>query len=67
MKLHLEVDGKIFEYEKKPMRASRFRALCMLFSAGIYAGMVIGVASICGLPGVITVAIVTVLAGAFTL
>ncbi len=63
MKLHLGVDGKVFEYERRPMRSSRFRAICGLFSAGIYAGMVATVASICGMPGVIAVAVVTTLFG----
>lgn len=64
MKLHLEVDGKVFEYERQPMRSSRFRALCKLAAAGIYAGMVAAVAQICGIPGLGLVAVVTILAGA---
>lgn len=64
MKIHLEVDGKVFEFDRRPMRSSRFRALCKLAAAGIYAGMVAAVASICGFPGLAVVAVVTVLFGA---
>lgn len=61
MKFHLEVDGKVFEFD---MRASWFRAICKLFAAGIYAGMVAKVAMVCGIPGLIVVAVITVLCGA---
>lgn len=61
MKLHLEVDGKVFDFD---MRASWFRAICKLCAAGIYAGMVAAVAQICGMPGLGLVAVVTILAGA---
>lgn len=64
MKLHLEVDGKVFDFDRRPMRSGRFRALCKLAAAGIYAGMVAAVASICGFPGLVVVAVVTLLCGA---
>lgn len=64
MKIRLEVDGKVFEYERRPMKAERFRALCKLAAAGIYAGMVAAVASICGFPGLAVVAVATLLCGA---
>lgn len=61
MKFRLEVDGNYFEYERRPMRSSRFRALCSLLAAGIYAGMVVGVTSICGLPGLVVAALATLI------
>lgn len=64
MRLRVEIDGRLLEYETRPMRASRFRAICNLCAAGIYALMVVKVASICGLAGVSVVAGVTVLFGA---
>ncbi len=49
---------------KPPMSYGRFRALCELAAWGIYAGMVVAVAALCGFPGLITVGVVTVLIGA---
>ena len=60
MKLHLEVDGKVFQFA---MRSSWFRCSCNLVFAWIFSGMVAKVASICGMPGVIAVAVVTTLFG----
>ena len=59
MKIRLERDGDVFEFERQPLPESRFKAVCGLAAAGIYAGMVVGIAALCGLPGVITVAVVT--------
>lgn len=61
MRLRIESDGKVFEYECQPIQKGRFRALCSLAGAGIYAGMVWAVTALCGLPGLIIVAAVTVL------
>lgn len=61
MKLKLELDGKVLEYEQRPMRSSRFRALCALAAAGFYCGMVAAVANACGLPGLAVVGIATFL------
>ena len=59
MKIRLERDGTVFEFERQPLPDSRFKAVCGLVAAGIYAGMVVGIAALCGLLGVITVAVVT--------
>lgn len=59
MKIRIEHDGDVFEFERRPMRRSRFRALCALAAATLYAGMVIAVTALCGLPGLIAVAVVT--------
>lgn len=64
MKIRFEFDGKVLEYEKRPMRSSRFRTICKLIAAGIYGCTVAAVASICGITGLLIVAVVTVLAGA---
>lgn len=48
MKIRLERGGTVFEYERQPMKESRFRVLCALAAAGVYAGMVIGVTRLCG-------------------
>lgn len=48
MKIRLEHNGTVFEFERRPMLAGRFKALCAVAAAGIYAGMVITVASLCG-------------------
>lgn len=60
MKIRLERDGTVFEYERQPMKESRFRALCALAAAGVYAGLVIGVTALCGGWGVVAVMGLTV-------
>ena len=59
MKIHLERGDTIFEYELKPMKESRFRTLCVLAACGLYVGLTWVVASLCGIPGVILLAVVT--------
>lgn len=61
MKIRLEHNGDVFEFERPPLPEGRFRAVCGLAAAGLYAGMLVGVAAICGLYGVVTVAVVTVI------
>lgn len=48
MKIRLERNGTVFEYERQPMKEIRFRVLCALAAVGVYAGLVIGVAALCG-------------------
>lgn len=62
MKIRLERCGVVFEYEHQPMKEGRFRALCAIVAAGIYAGLVIAVAALCGVPGVVVVGLVTLFA-----
>lgn len=38
MKIRLERGGTVFEYERQPMKESRFRVLCALAGAGVYSG-----------------------------
>lgn len=61
MKIRLEHSGTVFELEREPLPEGRFRAILGLAAAGVYAGMVVTVAALCGLYGVITVGVVTVL------
>ncbi len=42
MKIHVEHDGTVFDYESEPMPESRFRALCGIAYALIGAAAVIG-------------------------
>lgn len=49
------------EFELRPMPEGRFRALCAIAAAGVYAGMVIAVASLCGGFGLLMVLAGTVL------
>ena len=51
MRIKLEYCGFVFEFERKPMPEGRFRALCALAAAGVYAGMVWAVAALCDFPG----------------
>lgn len=55
MKIRLERGGTVFEYERQPMKESRFRVLCALAAAGVYAGLVIGVTTLCDAPGLFLV------------
>lgn len=55
MKIRLERGGTVFEYERQPMKESRFRVLCALAAAGVYAGLVIGVTTLCAAPGLFLV------------
>ena len=59
MKIRLEHNGTVFEFERRPMPEGRFKALCVLAAAGAYAGMVWAVAALCGGFGVLMVAVVT--------
>lgn len=62
MKIRLERGGVVFEYERQPMKESRFRALCALAAAGVYVwGMVAAITALCGFLGLLVVAIFTVL------
>lgn len=61
MKLRLDLHGVVFEYERPKMPEHRFKALCLLAAAGMYSGMVIGTAALCGVPGLITLGVVTLL------
>ena len=63
MKIRLEHHGTVFEYERKPMPEGRFKALCGLAAAGVYAGMVRAVASLCGFLGVLLVVVATLFGG----
>ncbi len=59
MRIRLEHNGTVFEFERRPMPEGRFKALCVLAAAGVYAGMVWAVAALCGGWGVAAVALVT--------
>ncbi len=59
MKFRIKRGDITLEYERPPMRAARFRALCLLAAIGLYAGMVCTVANLCGLYGLVAVGAVT--------
>ena len=59
MRVRIERAGEVFEFERRPMRRSRFLALCAIAAAALYVGMVVAVTALCGLPGLIAVAVVT--------
>ncbi|MEY8262152.1 hypothetical protein AALA80_17700 [Oscillospiraceae bacterium 50-60] len=66
MKIRFEHNGTVFEFESRPMKEGRFRALCLLAAAGVYAGMVAAVAALCNVPGLVLLlvgtAVVTIIA-----
>lgn len=55
MKIRFERNGVVFEYERKPMPQERFKAVCAIAGAAVYAGLVIGVAALCEAPGLFLV------------
>ena len=61
MKIRLERNGTVFEFERQPMKEGRFRVLCLLGAGVRYAGMVGAVAALCGLPGLFVIAVASVL------
>lgn len=65
MKIRLERCGVAFEYERSLMQEQRFRALCLLAAGGIYAGMMCGVAALCGTGGVLVLAGLTAVIAMF--
>lgn len=48
MKIKLEIDGKTFEYEKKPMTPERFSIVCKLAGAAIGGGVLLGAVHLVG-------------------
>lgn len=42
MKLRLDVDGNVFEYEREPMPPERFSAVCKLIGAAIGGVVLLG-------------------------
>lgn len=48
--------------DRQPLPERRFKAVCAIAAAGIYAGLVIAVAALCGVPGVVVVGLVTLFA-----
>ena len=65
MRVRLEKDGTAFEFERKPMPEHRFRVLCLLGALGLYGGMMVGVAALCGMAGVWALVILTAVVAAF--
>lgn len=61
MKIRFERNGVVFEYERKPMPQERFKAVCAIAGAAVYAGLVIGVAALCGGFGVVAMMCLTVI------
>lgn len=62
MKIRLERGGTVFEYERQPMKESRFRVLCALAGAGVYAGMAAAITALCGVSGLFLVVFGTLVA-----
>ena len=62
MRIRLEHNGTVFEYERPPMPEHRFKALCLLAAGGLYVGLVAAVAALCGEFGVLMVVILTFVA-----
>lgn len=61
MKLRLERNGTVFEYEKKPMPEGRFKALCGIVAGAMGISILKVIASSCGAFGVISVGIIVLL------
>ena len=61
MRICLKHNGTVFEYERKPIPEGRFKAVCAIAAAGIYASMTAAVTALCGIPGLLLTIIGTVL------
>lgn len=62
MKIHFEHNGTTLEYERRPMPEHRIKALCLLAAGGLYVGLAVGIAKLCGIWGILVLAGATVLA-----
>ena len=59
-------DGSfVVDITRQPLQEGRFKAACALAAAVVYAGLVIAVAALCGVPGVAVVGIATAIVGMF--
>lgn len=67
MKIRLERDGTVFEYEHNPMERTRFRALCRLARTGILGAVFLGALHIAGSPIVYAGVALVVLYGLYKL
>lgn len=54
MKIHLEHNGTVLEYEHRPMPEGRFRALCSLALATIAGGVFLGVIAMVGVWAIVS-------------
>lgn len=61
MRIRLEHSGTVFEFERAPLPEHRFKALCLLAAGGLYVGMAIAVAKLCGVFGLIVLGVATFL------
>lgn len=48
MRIYIEHNGTVFEYEHRPMPEGRFRALCSLALAAIAGGVFLGAVALVG-------------------
>lgn len=48
VKIRLDFDGKVFEFEKEPMSPERFAAVCKLAGAAIGGAVFLGVVHLVG-------------------
>lgn len=65
MKVRLEVDGKVFEYERHPMMENRFRALCRLGLTAILGAVLIAALKIVGVPALIAAGVLVFFYGIY--
>ena len=61
MKLHIDNRDGVWniDYERRPMSKRRFRVVCGLIAAAVYACIAIGITALCGFPGAGVVAMTT--------
>lgn len=66
MKIRIEKHssgGFTVSIDRPPLPERRFKTVCAIAAAGVYAGMVIGAAALCGLSGLIVLGVVTTIVG----
>lgn len=48
MKIRLELDGRVFEYQREPMSPERFSTVCKLVGAAIAGAVLLGAIHLAG-------------------
>lgn len=65
MKIKFERDGTVFEFERQPLPESRFKAVCGFAAAGVYVGLALGAAVLCGVQGLVAVVVAAAVVAVF--
>ena len=65
MKIKLEVDGKIFEWDREPMPPERFKAVCKLVGVAICGAVLLGAIHMVGVWAIVGAVCAQILYGLY--